>query len=162
MKKNEIINEEGINGNPTGFIDTKSEDFKMLQKAILEEASKQTPEQKRNLFLVGLRLRMEDYLDDKETKKIIPAGLFLKEILDEFKIKNNSFAEYVGLTKTNFSALIHGKRVINSEMAHKLEAIFNIKLELWLSIEHKNYLTEIKKESKKKYQKYKVNDLIPA
>lgn len=162
MKKDEIINKEGINGNPTGFIDTDSEDFKMLQRAILEEASKQTPEHRRNIFLTGLKLRMEDYLQDKELKKIIPAGSFLKEILDEFNIKNNYFAEYVELTKTNLSALIHGKRKINSEMAHKLEAIFDIKLELWLSIEHKNYLIEVKKEPKKKYQKYRVTDLIPA
>ncbi len=161
MKK-EIPIDEGIIGNGTGFIDTESEDFKMLQRAILEEASRQTPEQRRNLILRGVRLRMEHYLQEKDTKKITPAGSFLKEILDEFNIKNSSFAEYVGLTKTNFSALIHGKRKINSELAHKLEAIFNIKLDLWLGIEHKNYLLEVKKEPKKKYQKYKVNDLIPA
>ncbi|MFN8578282.1 MAG: helix-turn-helix domain-containing protein [Candidatus Sericytochromatia bacterium] len=161
MRK-EIINVEGINGNPEGFIDTESEDFKLLQKAILEESNKQTPEQKRNIFLIGIRLTMEEYLESKEIKKIIPAGVFLKEILDEFNIKNNYFAEYIGLTKTNLSALIHGKRKINSELAHKLEAIFNIKLELWLGIEHKNYLIEVKKEPKKKYQKYKVNDLIPV
>lgn len=161
MKK-EIPLDEGIIGSPTGVIDTESEDFKRLQEAILEDASKQTPEQRRNLFLRGLKMRMEDYLNDKNTKKIIPAGSFLKEILDEFKIKNSSFAKYVGLTKTNLSALIHGKRKINSELAHKLEAMFNIGLELWLSIEHKNYLIGVKKEPKKKYQKFKIKDLLPA
>lgn len=161
MKKNlEIINEEGINGLGTSFIDTESEDFKMLQKAILEHASKQTPHEKREIQLIGLRLQMEDYLNQTEPKEILNVGYFLRKILKELRIKNNIFAEYIGLTKTNFSALIHGKRKLNSDLALKLSEIFKINPDIWISIEKKNELIEIKKENKLKYKKYRLEDLI--
>lgn len=161
MRKNvEIINEEGVNGTGIAFVDIESEDFKMLQKAILEHAEKQTSQEKSEIQLIGLRLQMEDYLDQIEPKKILNVGYFLRLILKELKIKNNVFAEYIGLTKTNFSALVHGKRKLNSDLALKFAEIFKINPDIWISIENKNELIEIKKESKLKYKKYKLEDII--
>ncbi len=160
MRKTEIINEEGINGTGTGFIDTESEDFKMLQKAILEYSNKLTPQQKLENHLISLRLQMEDYLEQKEPKQVLNVGYFLGEILHELKIKNNKFAQYIGLTKTNLSALIHGKRKLNSDLALKFGHIFKINPDIWLNIENKNELLQIKKENKLKYKKYKLEDLI--
>lgn len=161
MKKEDII-DEGIIGNPSGFIETKSDDFKMLQQAILKDASKQTPQQKIEIFLFGLKLHIEDYLQDNKPKNILSVGYFLKQIIDEMNIKNNMFAEYIDLTKTNLSALIHGRRKLNAELAYKLEAIFNISAELWIGIEYKNDLLKLRKEAKNKYKKYKLQDLISA
>lgn len=63
--KNKIVNEGGINGSGKGFVDTNSEDFKILQAKIKEHYAALSPEQKRKNILFSYRLQLGDYKIDK-------------------------------------------------------------------------------------------------
>lgn len=159
MKEKNLINQEGLIDSGIQY-NTQSDEFKALKTAILSYTAQQTPEEKVENKLISLKLKMEDYLNQQNPKKIVGTGQFLKEILKTLNIKNNTFAEYIGLTKSNFSALINGNRKLNLDLAITLGRIFNVKPEIWLNIENKNQLFQMMNKNKKKYEQYQLEDLI--
>lgn len=160
MKDNTFLNQEGFNGSGQAHIDSQSDDFNALKLAITKHSQQQLPEERIENQLLSFQLKMEDYLNQNNPETIVMVGHFLREILKALKIKNNTFAEYIGLNKSNFSALINGKRKINFELALIFSKIFKIKPDIWINIENKNELLAIHQKNKAKYDKYSINDLI--
>ena len=160
MKKNKFINEGGIAGTGKGLINTNSEEFLILRQKI-EEAS-----QKRNLIdriedhLLGIRFRMESYLNDNSGKKVISAGEFLKECIKALNVKNRDFAAYIGYEESNLSALCHGRRKITPEMALKLAKILGIPAQLWLGVQNKEELTSLGQRKQPDINNLNLKDLL--
>lgn len=155
-----MVNEGGINGTGKGIVNTNSKDFKELQKAIIEHAKNQSSEDKIRYKLISLKLQMETYISREEVNEKIDVGEFLKKHLKAINIKNKQFANYIEVEESNLSSIINGRRKINIDTAFKLGQLFNINPNLWLLIQSKNELLEIDKEKRKKYQKYKLKDLL--
>lgn len=161
-----IINEEhfanygGINGVGNKSIDTESEEFKALQAVIIAHSKKQTPEQRLKVELYAIKLQMINYLEEEQKEQILTVGFFLKELLTLLKIKNNVFADYIGLSNTNLSAIINDKRKINFDLALKFGNIFKIDSILWINIQNLNEVQEIKKQSGNNYTHYCLADLL--
>ncbi|MEM1324483.1 MAG: hypothetical protein AAGI23_00935 [Bacteroidota bacterium] len=150
MENKSFLNEGGINGLGEGLVNTNSEDFKYLQRAIKEASMAQSPEQRMENQLLSIRFQMESYLDTSD-EQIIHAGSFLEQLLTILKIKKKDFARYVDYEATNLTAILKGRRKINSDMALKLGRIFNINPVIWLQVESKN---ELKREMMKRQQSY--------
>ena len=60
-----IINEGGINGTGQGVVNINSKDYKDLQKAVQEHAKKQSFQQKMTYEMIGLKLQLESYIEEK-------------------------------------------------------------------------------------------------
>jgi len=159
-KKNEIINPGGINGTGKGVVNTNSEDFKALQRAIIEDSKKQTLEERMSYQLISLRFQMESYISEKTPKEIITSGDFLKKHLKAIGIKNKEFAKYTDIEESNLSAILKGRRKINIDFAYKLGEIFNVNPNMWLLIQSKNELLQIDEARKREYKRYKLKDLL--
>lgn len=159
-KEENIVNEGGINGSGTSFFNISDEELDILDKKVKAVYQNQTSEQKLKNKITSLRYKMEDYLEQNDSEKLILVGNFIKEILDIINIKNKVFAEYIGLSKQELSKVINGRRKLNSDLALKIGSIFNIDPYLWLDIQNKNELFMLKKESNQEYKRYKLEDLL--
>ncbi len=76
-------------------------------------------------------------------------GILLKEEIDARAIKQVQLAESLGLSKTEVSLIIHGKRNITVAIALKLEDLLNIDAETWMNMQVK-YEIELLKVSLKR------------
>jgi len=152
--------EDGINGLGTGIVDTNSEDFKMLQQAIIEAYHKQTPEEIRENNLLSLKFQMQSYVEKRDNQELIEAGFFLKELINAIGVQQKVFADYIDYKASNLSALLNGRRKINADLAIKLGRIFDINPTLWINIQSKNELRKMQSQDMKKYEAYHLDALL--
>lgn len=158
--KSEEKNKGGFIGSDNASIDILSDEYKNLQKIITTASKSQSKEQILSNQVFSFKLAITNYLNEKKLKNIIIAGKFLQELIDIYNIKHRDFANYVGLTESNLSSIISGKRKINNNLALKLAQIFQIDADIWINIQNKNDLFMIKKENINKYEKYNIKDLV--
>lgn len=157
MKKKNY--EEPSNGVLTNRMDTGTKEFNEFQAIVLNKSKAQTEHQKMMIELMALKFKMEDYLKSEETN-IKLAGEFLKSFLKITHVRQNKFANYIGLKPSNFSKLIGGERPISHEMALILGNVFNVEPTLWLNVQAKNELKKLTKSNKNTYGNFSLDDLI--
>ena len=157
MKTNK--KEEPSVGVLTKRMDIGSKEFDEFQAIVLNKSKAKSEKQKRKIELMALKIRMEDYLKSEDNEIVLP-GEFIKACLEISRVRQNKFAEYIGLKPSNLSKLIGGERPINHEIAIILGKIFNVEAMLWLNIQSKNELIKMKQSNKKKFAKYSLDRLI--
>ena len=149
---------QGVLTNPIDF-DTKA--FKELQTIILEKAKKLSENEKRQIELFALQIKMEDYLKaDISSEHLIEIGDFLRRYLEKLKVKQNKFASYIGLKPSNFSKILSGDRKINLELAFVLGHLFEVEPLLWIQIQLKNEYLKLKSEKEQVARQYRLSDLV--
>lgn len=143
----------------TERMDIGTKEFAEFQAILLNKANERSEQQKKNIELTALRFKMEDYLrkEDSHSKLV---GDFLKDHLSVLKIKQNKFADYIGIRSSNLSKLINGERSLNHELALVFGKLFNNDPMLWLDIQDKNKLNELAEAKKEKIESYSLDDLI--
>ena len=156
MSKKRKEPEKGI---LTNQMDTNSTDFDKFQAKLLNRSRERSVEQKRNVELLALKYKIEEYLESDENE-IKLAGTFLKQYLKTLQIKQTKFANYIGLKPSNLSKLLSGERPINYDLALILGKIFNVNPMLWIEIQAKNELSRLEKAKDNKYYNYSLTDLI--
>jgi len=155
MNKNR---EENI-GVLTNRMNENSDEFNKFQAILLNKSRKQTEQQKRDVELMALKFNMEDYLESDDSD-ITSVGEYLKTLLRVTKIRQNKFADYIGLKPSNLSKLIGGERPISHEVALVLGKIFKIEPMIWLNIQAKNELKRLTHSDEDKYNHYSLNELM--
>ena len=147
------------NGLLTNTMDIGTKGFDEFQAILLKESNSRNANQIRNIELLSLKFEMEDYIKSNN-EEIKSAGYFLKHFLKSLQIKQNSFAQYIGIKPSNLSKLINGERSINYDLALIFGKIFNHKPILWIEIQAKNELYKLTNTNKGKYYQYSLNDLF--
>lgn len=159
----EIRGKQEINKNKeqvlTDRMDVGTREFHEFQAILLNQSKERSNERKKIIELMALKFKMEDYINFKEQHSEM-IGDFLKAYLDTFDIRQNKFAEYIGLRPSNLTKLIKGERSLNHELALVFGAIFENDPMLWLDIQNKNKLYELSKIKRKEIKKYSLDDLI--
>lgn len=140
-------------------MDVVTREFHEFQAILLNQSKERSNERKKIIKLMALKFKMEDYINSKEQHSEM-VGDFLKAYLDTFDIRQNKFAEYIGLRPSNLTKLIKGERSLNHELALVFGAIFENDPMLWLDIQNKNKLYELSKIKRKEIKKYSLDDLI--
>jgi len=151
-------NDDGLVGNPGG-VDSRSEGFQKLKMAIRERAAALKPEEKRQIELRAVRYRMQEYLQES-SQAAIPTGYFIKECLQATGVLLKSFAFYMDSNPGNVSKIIRGSRKISPETAIILGNTFETEPELWLQIQDKNEIIELKRLNKNQFRRYSLDKLI--
>ena len=142
-------------------MDPKSKGFASLKEFLDGKVNDLTQEQRYAIELQGVRVSMNEYLNAEITRKeLIKSGTFLKDLLNRLNIKQNRFAEYLGMKPSNLSKLLNGDRKISFEVSLILEQIFNIESNLWLSIQSKNRFVRMSKRELQRFRKFKLKDLL--
>lgn len=160
MINEKLFDKDRVLGFESSSDKISDEEYKLIKEKIDSFLETQSPKQKLENKILSLRYKMEDYIDQKYPEKILFAGNFIKELLEIINVKDKTFAEYIGLSKYDFSKLLNGKRKLSSDLAIKLGQIFKIQPNLWIEIEIKNELLFIEKEKNNEYKKYSLYDLI--
>lgn len=118
-------------------------------------------EDKRNIYLSGIKFEMEDYVNNVSVpKSTLTLGFFLKKIFKHFGIKQNKFADYISIKPANFNKIISGERPLNYETAIILHEIFGIDQDLWMRVQIKNKLLQFSEARKKNKSRYQLTDLV--
>lgn len=157
------MNKQEINKNKervlTERMDIGTKKFNEFQAILLNKSKERSNERKKMIELMALKFQMEDYLnsEDKHSKLV---GDFLKAHLKTFDIRQNKFAQYIGVRPSNLTKLIKGERSLNHELALVFGTIFGNDPMLWLDIQDKNKLYELSKTKRKEINKYSLDDLI--
>ena len=159
-KQQNIANPGGVNGTGKGIVNINSEDYKALQKAVSAHAQNQSPEEKIEIGLMSLKIQMESYMAEKNPSRITEAGEFLKKHLEVIGVKHKTFAQYMDIEESNLSAIIHGRRKMNIDLAFKLGQIFQIHPNIWLHVQSKNEWLQLDEAKREEYKKYKLDDLL--
>lgn len=136
-----------------------TEEFNEFQAILLNKSKERSKERNHLIELMALKFKMEDYLRS-DGKQFLLVGDFLTAYLSAFEIRQNKFAEYIGLRPSNLSKLIKGERSLNHELALIFGQIFNTNPMLWLDVQDKNKLDELTKAKKSEINKYSLKDLI--
>lgn len=143
----------------TDRMDLDTVEFNELQAILLNKSKGRSAEQKKMVELMALKFKMEDYLNSKDKHSKL-VGDFLKAYLNAFEIRQNKFAEYIGVRPSNLTKLIKGERSLNHELALVFGTIFSNDPMLWLDIQDKNKLYEVSQAKSKEIKKYSLDDLI--
>ena len=159
MENPTIINVGGINGLGEKKIDTSQPDFLDLKAMIQAQSSQQSDSQKIENEFLSIRFQMESYVHT-ETEGTILAGNFIEKFLKVIQVKKKDLAAYLEYDETNLSALLKGRRKINSDLAIKLGGIFKVNPAIWLHIESKNELIRSEKLQKSSYTRYTLQALL--
>jgi len=136
-----------------------TDEFNKFQAILLNKSKERSKERNNLIELMALKFKMEDYLRS-DAKQSVLVGDFLKEYLAAFEIRQNKFAEYIGVRPSNLSKLIKGERSLNHELALVFGKIFNNDPMLWLDVQDKNKLNELSKSKRSEIKKYSLKDLI--
>ncbi|MBF0434004.1 MAG: HigA family addiction module antidote protein [Magnetococcales bacterium] len=78
-----------------------------------------------------------DITDIATGEPVPPAhpGEFLKEMVDELKIRHYLLAKSLGVSAMRISHILHGRRPVTAEMALRLGLFFNQSPEYWLGLQ---------------------------
>jgi addiction module HigA family antidote len=76
-------------------------------------------------------------------------GTYIQEEMEARGMKQVELAEKLGLSKSEMSLIIHGKRSITVPIAIKLEKIFKIDAEIWMNIQIKYEIEKLKRQYSK-------------
>ena len=151
---------EPENGLLTNQMDVNSTDFDKFQAKLLNKSRARTQEQNLNIELLALKYNIEDYLNNDDNEDVKIAGEFIKQYLRTLRIKQNRFAEYIGIKPSNLSKLLKGERPINYELALILGRIFKVNPMIWIEIQAKNELLRLKQVKHQELFKYSLKDLL--
>jgi addiction module HigA family antidote len=151
-------NDDGLVGNPRG-VDNRSEGFLKLKMTIRDRAAGLKPEERRQIELRAVRYRMKEYLQES-SHATIPTGYFIKECFRATGVQLKSFAFYINSNSGNVSKIINGSRKINPETAVILGNTFETEPELWLQIQDKNEIIELKRINRNHFRRYSLDKLI--
>ena len=136
-----------------------TEDFQDFQFFILSKSRARTKNQKILVELAALKYQMEKYLE-KDQKEEVSVGKFLKSVLEAADIRQNRFAEYIGIRPPNFNKIVRGERRLSLEQAIIIGNIFDMEASIWIGIQTKNDLRKIAKAREKNYSKYNLKELL--
>ena len=145
--KHNIDKESLFTGALTEPMDFDSEEYKAHRKILDERISSMSPEEKRQVELIRMEYTIKNYLDAKITdNEMITVGDFLRMYLDKLNIKQNKFANYIGILPSNFNKILSGNRNVSIELSLILGQLFQIDPKVWLQIQLKNDYIKIEKK----------------
>ena len=158
MSKNDLILLQLKNGVLTESDNVNSQSFKDFQLLIKSKVAAISKKDKIGLSILSLKYHMEDYLKSKKSN--LKIGSFIKDLIERIEVKQVEFANFVGMRPSNFSKILSGKRRLNLELALIIERITNINAELWMAIQNKNEIFEMRKQRREKLKSYKLKELL--
>ena len=139
---------------------TDKDEINTVSRIIRAYAEGQSSEEKIRNQMIGVKLRMNSYLNNQINSTLITTGEFLNEILVIYGIRINKFAKYIDIEESNLHAILKGRRKINNKIAKKLDSIFGIQDSTWLFIETKNELNKYNEKYSKPAKPYSIKELV--
>lgn len=133
------------------------EELQKIKSQAKTNAQQRSKAQKIKNELMTLQYKIEEYLADDTT---ISPKLTLEKVIADYlgvlDLSFRKFAIYLDTSDGNLKKYIIGDRKLNPDLALKFGYFFHTSPEIWLRLQLKNELLELKKEKGflKQYEKY--------
>lgn len=62
-------------------------------------------------------------------------GQYIGELIEDYQMSQNEFAEKLELSPTIISKLVNGEESISNDLAQKLEKLTNISMKTWINLQ---------------------------
>ena len=62
-------------------------------------------------------------------------GQYIGELIEDYQMSQNEFAEKLELSPTIISKLVNGEESISNNLAQKLEKLTNISMKTWINLQ---------------------------
>ena len=109
---------------------------------------------------MALQYEIEANVNDNQSKPLTIEDV-LRDYLDILNMPFRKFAYYLDSTDSNLRKYITGERKFNNDLALKFSHFFHTTPELWLKLQLKNELFELKLSKEvKKYKKYDYRKVL--
>ena len=141
-------------------MDIGTPEFEKFQAVVLNHVRAQNVATNLKVELMAIRIDMEDYVLSESTSEVRRAGDFLRDFLKVLGIRQNKFAEYLGINPSNLNKLLSGERPINSQIALILGQIFDVDPMLWLEVLYRNELRKLYTTKQQELERFSLKDLI--
>ncbi len=135
-----------------------------IEALIKQESKKQSKARILKNNMLAIQYEIEDYLENEKISvdKTLEIGHFVKLYLDEMNLTKIKFANILELQPSNLHKYLTGTRKLNADLALKFSYFFNTKPEMWIMIQAKNEIVQMKLEkgNVSKYQKYNYKNIL--
>lgn len=135
-----------------------------IETLIKQESQKQSEERVLRNNMLAVQYEIEDYLESENisVNKTLEIGHFVKLYLNEMRLTKARFAHILELQPSNLHKYLTGDRKINADLALKFSYFFNTKPEMWIMIQAKNEIIQVKLErgNSGKYKKYDYRKVL--
>lgn len=91
------------------------------------------------------------------TGEIFPPGYFLAEELEARDMTQSELARQLGISRSEVSLVINGKRNITVSLALKLEKVLGISAETWMNFQMGYEITLMRKQYAEELKKTKIS-----
>ena len=126
-----------------------------LRKFIAAESAKQSPEQKLRVELLAIKYKLEDYIEENDSKHNLTLVDFIKMYLKVFNVSQKRLATLFEMKDSNLHKYLVGERKLNADLAMKIGAFTHTDPEYWFRLELKNDLSQLRTKAViKEYAKY--------
>ena len=84
-------------------------------------------------------------------------GEYIQEEMEARGMKQVELSEKLGLSKSEVSLIIHGKRNITVPIAIKLEKVFKVDAEIWMNLQVKYDIEKVKRQYSKELKNKEIS-----
>ncbi|NTS43028.1 transcriptional regulator [Flavisolibacter sp. BT320] len=159
IKKNRISDPDaviGLRDNKKWNVSKATDVKDFLNRRIAQRAPEQTIE----IGMLRTLYQMEDYVENSTEERSL--NDFVKAFLVVLGINFKTFAERIGMTDGNLKKYLTGERKFTSDLALRFSKFFNTTPDIWLKVDLKNELLELKKQTSKarEYEKFDYKKMV--
>lgn len=126
--------------------------------------AQRSPERKRKNEMLSIQYSMEDYINNEKVneKNMISLEKFLNLYLKVLNLTLKKFASSIDTTDGNLKKYLSGDRKFSTDLAFKFASFFHTTPDIWMKVNIKNELLDLKKEKKQtsKYKKYDYEKVL--
>lgn len=141
-----------------------AEELAEVKAYLKARATKRTPGQKLRAEILTITYTMEEYVDNEKIteKQVISLEEFLHRYLVVLNISFRRFAQAIDTTDANLKKYLSGDRKFSTDLALRFANFFHTTPDLWMKVNIKNELLQLKREKKEmgKYKKYDYEKLV--
>lgn len=94
-------------------------------------------------------------LNNRKRRPTHPGEILREDILPELGMTQTEFAEWIGVSRRTISEIIHERRPVTIDLAHRLARVFSTTPELWLNLQQAVDLWDELQTHKAEYDKIK-------
>lgn len=150
-------------GNPKGK-QLDNDNLSKIKAYITEETKKQSGERILRNNMLSVQYQIEDYLESEniDGDKTLEIEHFVKLYLSEMNLTQTKFAKAIEIQPSNLYKYLKGTRKLNADLALKFSYFFNTNPEIWIMIQVKNEIIQLKRENsnKSRYKKYDYKNVL--
>ena len=104
----------------------------------------------------------QNWLNNRKRRPTHPGEILREDILPAAGLTQDKLARLLGVSRRTISEILHERRPVTTDMAHRLSRAFNTSPDLWLGLQQDVDLWDAYQAKRKEYERIKKIDTPKA